>query len=75
MRKDLSSRWKVRKIEEELLVVVAKIILSVLAGGFLLVFSHLYEQLILRPKGLRSKLQKQEIRGRPPSFLLGNILA
>ena len=62
-------------MEEELLGLAAKIICSVLVGGFLFLFLYLYELLILRPKGLRSKLQKQGIRGSPPSFLLGNIPA
>ena len=60
------------KMEVELLV-AAKIILSILVGGFLVLFLYLYEILILRPKGIRSKLEKQGIRGPPPSFLLGNI--
>ncbi|KAK9911142.1 hypothetical protein M0R45_035065 [Rubus argutus] len=59
-------------MEVEMLV-AAKIILSILVGGFLVLFLYLYEILILRPKGIRSKLEKQGIRGPPPSFLLGNI--
>ncbi|XP_004307254.1 PREDICTED: cytochrome P450 734A1-like isoform 2 [Fragaria vesca subsp. vesca] len=63
------------KMEAELFVIAAKIILTVLVGGFLFLFFYLYELLILRPEGLRSKLQIQGIKGPPPSFLLGNVLA
>lgn len=62
-------------MEAELFVIAAKIILTVLVGGFLFLFFYLYELLILRPEGLRSKLQIQGIKGPPPSFLLGNVLA
>ncbi|KAG2672066.1 hypothetical protein I3843_13G021300 [Carya illinoinensis] len=57
--------------EEQILA--AKIIVSVLLGGLLVFGLHLYDLLILKPKRLRSKLQKQAIRGPSPSFLLGNI--
>ncbi|KAK9911141.1 hypothetical protein M0R45_035064 [Rubus argutus] len=61
------------KMKVELLLVAGKIILSILVGGFLVLFLYLYKLLILRPKWIRSKLEKQGIRGPPPSFLLGNI--
>ncbi|KAK9274118.1 hypothetical protein L1049_018932 [Liquidambar formosana] len=51
----------------------AKIILAVVSGGLLVVFVGLYELLVLKPNRLRSKLQRQGIRGPSPSFLLGNI--
>lgn len=52
----------------------AKMILSVLLGGFVVLFLYLYESLVLKPKRLRSKLEKQGIRGpSPSSVLLGNI--
>lgn len=52
----------------------AKMTLSVLFGGFFLLLLYLYESLVLKPKRQRSKLEKQGIRGPPPSsFLLGNI--
>ncbi|CAB4299787.1 unnamed protein product [Prunus armeniaca] len=55
--------------------VAAKVVVSVLLGGFLVLFLYLCELLLLRPRGLRSKLGKQGIRGPPPSFLLGNLSA
>lgn len=55
--------------------VAAKVIVSVLLGGFLVLFLYLCELVLLRPRGLRSKLGKQGIRGPPPSFLLGNLSA
>ncbi|XP_061998210.1 cytochrome P450 714C2-like [Rosa rugosa] len=52
----------------------AEVILSVLLGGFVIWGLYLYEVLVLQPKRLRSKLEKQGIRGPPPSsILLGNI--
>ena len=52
---------------------MAKIILSVVVGGFILLLVHLFNLLILKPKLLRAKLQRQGIRGPSPSFLFGNI--
>ncbi|KAL6130535.1 hypothetical protein ACLB2K_068914 [Fragaria x ananassa] len=61
-------------MEAEFAVTTAKlIVLSVLVGGFSFLFSYLCELLLLRPKSIRSKLEKQGIRGPPPTFLLGNI--
>ncbi|KAH0980695.1 hypothetical protein GBA52_007872 [Prunus armeniaca] len=52
----------------------AKIMLSVLFGGFVLLLAYLYESLVLKSKRLRLKLEKQGIRGpSPSSILLGNI--
>ncbi|KAL6289757.1 hypothetical protein ACE6H2_007267 [Prunus campanulata] len=52
----------------------AQIMLSVLFGGFVLLLAYLYESLVLKSKRLRSKLEKQGIRGpSPSSILLGNI--
>ncbi|XP_048427812.1 cytochrome P450 714C2-like [Pyrus x bretschneideri] len=51
------------------------ILYSVYLGGFLVWLLHLFELVVLRPKRLRSKLQKQGIEGPPPSFLLGNLPA
>ncbi|KAB2595235.1 cytochrome P450 714C2-like [Pyrus ussuriensis x Pyrus communis] len=57
-------------------VAANKLILhSVYLGGFLVWLLHLFELVVLRPKRLRSKLQKQGIEGPPPSFLLGNLPA
>lgn len=52
----------------------AEIFLLATLGVIVLVFLQIYNALILKPKKLRSKLQKQGINGPPPSFLLGNIL-
>lgn len=54
-------------------VAATKIILSVLVGGFLVLFFYLCELVVF--KRLRSRLQKQGFRGPPPSFLLGNLPA
>lgn len=52
----------------------AEVILSVVLGAFVLWALYLYEVLVLQPKRLRSKLEKQGIRGPcPSSILLGNI--
>ncbi|CAB4299785.1 unnamed protein product [Prunus armeniaca] len=52
----------------------AKMIVSVLLGGLVLLLLYLYESLVLKQKRLRSKLEKQGIRGpSPSSILLGNI--
>ncbi|RXI06723.1 hypothetical protein DVH24_025859 [Malus domestica] len=52
----------------------AKMTVSALLGGFVLFVLYVYESLVLKPKRLRSKLEKQGIRGPPPSSILfGNI--
>ena len=58
---------------EEELILATKIILSVFLGGLVVLLLHLYDSLLVKPKKLRSMLQKQGINGPPPSFLLGNI--
>lgn len=50
-----------------------KIGVSVILGGLVVLLVHLYNLLILKPKLLRGKLQRQGIRGPSPSFLFGNI--
>ncbi|GMY22949.1 cytochrome P450 714C2-like [Fagus crenata] len=54
-------------------ILMAKIILSVVVGGFIVLLVHLFNLLILKPKLLRAKLQRQGIRGPSPSFLFGNM--
>lgn len=54
-------------------MLAAKIILSVVLVGFIGLFVHLYNVLVLKPKRNRSKLQSQGIRGPSPSFFYGNI--
>ncbi|KAL5795113.1 hypothetical protein ACOSP7_003707 [Xanthoceras sorbifolium] len=49
------------------------VILSAVIGGVVGLLFYLYNLLLLRPKLLRSKLQKQGISGPSPSFFLGNI--
>ncbi|XP_028954638.1 cytochrome P450 714C2-like [Malus domestica] len=52
----------------------AEMTVSALLGGFVLFVLYVYESLVLKPKRLRSKLEKQGIRGPPPSSILfGNI--
>lgn len=52
---------------------MAKIVLSVVLGGVIYLFFYMYNVLVLKPKILRSKVEKQGIRGPSPSILLGNI--
>lgn len=60
-------------MEAELAVAAKMIVLSLFVGGFMFFISYLCELLLLRPKSIRSKLEKQGIRGPPPSFLIGNL--
>ncbi|XWS35571.1 hypothetical protein CRYUN_Cryun20dG0008500 [Craigia yunnanensis] len=54
---------------------MSQIILSVVFTGLIvLAVQYLLNALILKPKRLRSKLQKQGIKGPSTSILLGNIL-
>lgn len=59
---------------QQLLMFSAKIILSLVLGGSLVLFAHLTSILLLHPRKLRSKLQSQGIKGPSPSFLYGNLL-
>ncbi|KAG6630513.1 hypothetical protein CIPAW_13G023600 [Carya illinoinensis] len=52
---------------------MAEMVVWVALEGFLVLLVHLYDLLILKPKQLRAKLQRQGIRGPSPHFLLGNI--
>uniref|UniRef100_A0A1W7HBQ9 Cytochrome P450 n=1 Tax=Scoparia dulcis TaxID=107240 RepID=A0A1W7HBQ9_SCODU len=60
-------------MEEETVFPAAKIVFSLVLGGFLLLFLWLFDDLVLKPKRLRSKLEKQGIRGPRPSILYGNL--
>ncbi|CAK9136767.1 unnamed protein product [Ilex paraguariensis] len=51
----------------------AKITSSLIFGGFVLLYVHLYNVLVLKQKRVRSKLQSQGVGGPSPSFLYGNI--
>ncbi|XVF75706.1 hypothetical protein PTKIN_Ptkin13bG0208200 [Pterospermum kingtungense] len=57
----------------ELSSVPTKIMLTVLMLGFVGLLVRLFEELVLKPARLRSKLRKYGISGPPPSILLGNI--
>lgn len=50
--------------------VLAKMALTVLFGGFVV---YIYNNMVLGPRRMRSKLQKQGIRGPSPSIPLGSI--
>ncbi|XVE99239.1 hypothetical protein REPUB_Repub03eG0180600 [Reevesia pubescens] len=50
-----------------------RILLSILLLVSFSLLARLFDALILKPKRLQSMLQKQGIKGPPPSFLLGNI--
>ncbi|KAG2672071.1 hypothetical protein I3760_13G021900 [Carya illinoinensis] len=52
---------------------MAEMVVWVALEGFLVLLVHLYDLLILKPKQLRAKLQRQGIRGPSPHFLLDNI--
>ncbi|KAL4600212.1 hypothetical protein ACB092_11G182000 [Castanea dentata] len=54
-------------------VLMAKITVSVVIGGFIVLLMRLYNLLVLKPKLLRANLQRQGIRGPSPSFFFGNI--
>ncbi|XP_004515309.1 cytochrome P450 714C2-like [Cicer arietinum] len=49
------------------------IVESVLLGAILVILVHILNILILRPKSLRAKLQRQGIKGPSPHFYFGNI--
>lgn len=55
-------------------VLIWKVLLTVVLGGFTGLFIYLYNVLLSKPKRLRSELQRQGIKGPSPSPLLGNIL-
>ncbi|XVE75517.1 hypothetical protein DITRI_Ditri12bG0099900 [Diplodiscus trichospermus] len=57
----------------ELPLLSSKIVVTVLMVGLLALLLRLFEELILKPKRLRSMLRKQGISGPAPSILLGNI--
>lgn len=57
----------------ELQLALVKISLTVLLLGFITLIVRLFDALILKPKQLRSTLQKQGIQGPPSYFLLGNL--
>ncbi|KAE9611194.1 putative cytochrome P450 [Lupinus albus] len=48
-------------------------IVHVLLGGFVVLLFHIFNVLILKPKSLRRKLQRQGIEGPFPHFYYGNI--
>ncbi|KAK4592584.1 hypothetical protein RGQ29_016922 [Quercus rubra] len=54
-------------------ILIAKVTVSVVIGGFIVLLMQLYNLLVLKPKLLRAKLQRQGIRGPSPSFFFGNI--
>ncbi|XP_075646980.1 cytochrome P450 714C2-like [Castanea sativa] len=58
---------------EENPILMAKITVSVVIGGFIVLLMQLYILLVLKPKLLRAKLRRQGIRGPSPSFFFGNI--
>lgn len=60
-------------MEREPVAMATKMIVSVFLGGFLMFLLYLYECLFLKPERLRSKFEKQGIRGPSPSIFLGNI--
>ncbi|XP_022764622.1 cytochrome P450 714C2-like [Durio zibethinus] len=57
----------------ELHLVLVKILLTILLIGFINLIKRLFDALILKPRRLRSRLQKQGIEGPPSSLLLGNL--
>ena len=59
--------------EPVMAVVVVKTVVAFFLGGLVLFFLYVYESMVLKPRRLRSNLQKQGIRGPSPSILLGNI--
>ncbi|KAK4414304.1 cytochrome [Sesamum alatum] len=55
------------------IVMAAEMVFSLVLGGFLLLVLRFFDALLLKPRRLRSRLEKQGIRGPQPSFLYGNI--
>ncbi|KAK6162700.1 hypothetical protein DH2020_002541 [Rehmannia glutinosa] len=58
---------------EKEMITAAKMVFSLVFGGFLVLFLRLFDASILNPRRLRSKLEKQGIRGPAPSLLYGDI--
>ncbi|KAI3444831.1 hypothetical protein Pfo_001496 [Paulownia fortunei] len=58
---------------EKEMIMAAKMVFSLVFGGFLVLFLRLFDALFLKPRRLRSRLEKQGIRGPVPSLLYGNI--
>ncbi|KAK4488562.1 hypothetical protein RD792_004328 [Penstemon davidsonii] len=58
---------------EKELILAAKMIFSLILGGLFLLFLRLFDNLLMKPKRLRLKLEKQGIRGPKPSIFYGNI--
>ena len=58
----------------ELPTLLVKITLTIVLLGLVRILYRACDALILKPRRLRSKLQKQGIQGPPPSFLFGNLL-
>ncbi|KAL2536629.1 Cytochrome [Forsythia ovata] len=56
------------------MILAEKITLSLVLGGFFVLFLQLYDALLLKPRRRRLKLQKQGIKGPIPSYLYGNIV-
>lgn len=52
---------------------MAEIVVSVVLGWLIVFLAHLCNLLILKPRLLRAKLQRQGIKGPSPSVLFGNI--
>ncbi|KAL6203594.1 hypothetical protein ACLB2K_027294 [Fragaria x ananassa] len=55
-------------------IIDANMLMSLAVIGVVLLFLHLYNALVVRPKRLRSMITKQGISGPSPAFLLGNIM-
>lgn len=54
-------------------IVEISTIMKVLFGAILVILVHILNILVLRPKSLRAKLQRQGIDGPSPHFYFGNI--
>ncbi|XP_058745238.1 cytochrome P450 714C2-like [Vicia villosa] len=54
-------------------IVEISTIMKVLFGAILVILVHILNILVLRPKSLRAKLQRQGINGPSPHFYFGNI--
>ena len=51
-------------------ILIAKVTVSVVIGGFIVLLMQLYNLLVLKPKLLRAKLQKARYKGTFSYFLL-----
>lgn len=58
---------------EAVVLLTLKVLLTVVLGGFIRLFVHLFNVLMSKPQRLRLKLRRQGIKGPLPLLFVGNI--